>query len=103
MRTFPNPDPPTPWAKVAIPVLLLLLVLILSACGTKLPVMVVDEPEAEPVRASCLHEPPNLSEIEAERWAAMTEVERARAVLRMRSRDAAAYYELRRNYLDCTR
>lgn len=66
--------------------------------------LVVDEPEATPVRASCLYEPPEgLSEIDAQRWADMSEVERARAVLRYHATDAATYQELRRNYLDCTR
>ena len=66
--------------------------------------MVIDEPEPVPVRASCLYNPPEgLSEIDAERWQAMTEVERARAILRMRTDDAETYQELRRNYLDCTR
>lgn len=104
MRTWPSLSPWPQWMRRAfIAVLLLLALLLLSGCGTKLPVMVIDEPEAAPVRASCLHNPPELSRIDPDTWAAMSEVERARAILRMRTTDAAAYQELRRNYLDCTR
>ena len=77
--------------------------MILSGCGTKLPAIVIDEPTPEPVRASCLYTPPPLSTIDPERWQSMTEVERARAVLRMHSRDSEAYRELVANYLDCSR